>query len=707
VRKRRTLEAIKRILLRESLRQPLTVIFEDLHWIDSETKALLDLLAESIASARVLLLVNYRPEYRLEWSGRGHYMQLRLDPLGGESAAAMLAALLGEGAELAALRRLIAQRSGGNPFFIEEMVQALFEQGILARNGTVKLVRPLSQAHLPVTVQGLLTSRIDRLPASEKELLQTLAVIGSEFPLGLVRRTIQKSDDELERELMHLQLGEFIYEQPTSGDVGYTFKHALTQEVAYHSILAERRKKIHARVGSAIEELYRGKLEEHLAELAHHYRRSSDNEKAVTYLKRAADQAAQRSSVVEAEAQYRDAISIVKELPPTPDRDRLELGVQLGLAALLIGKGFGAPAREEPLIRATELCDRVGDRQELLGLLFQHAQFCIQRLRCGEARQLAEREIALAQSIDNQIQEAGAWETLAESFFWSGDLLAAQPRLEKALELLADVAPELLVSSFGFDLWTLSSSVLAVVELILGRPDRSLEWENRLVERAVSSSHMSSKALATNMTSWLAAMRRDLSKAKDRARLARAIAVEHGLAEHLGWAIWLEGYAQLWQGEKEVGLAQQKLAIEELEALGSRIWSPMRMAYLAEAQLEIEELDAAESSLERAFEIIKETGEGWAEPEVHRVAAEVILRKPGGDMLAAQRRFEEAIELARKQDSRWWELRATVGLARLLAKQGRRDEAHAMLAQIYGWFTEGFDTADLKDAKALLDELNG
>jgi predicted ATPase len=177
----------------------LIVIFEDLHWIDSETQALLDLLAESIVSARVLLLVNYRPEYRHEWSGRGHYLQLRLDPLGSENAAAMLATLLGEGAELEALRRLIAQRSGGNPFFIEEMVHTLFEQGILAPNGTVKLVRPLSLAHLPVTVQGILASRIDRLPAREKELLQTLAVIGAEFPLGLVRRTIQKSDDELER----------------------------------------------------------------------------------------------------------------------------------------------------------------------------------------------------------------------------------------------------------------------------------------------------------------------------------------------------------------------------------------------------------------------------------------------------------------------------------------------------------------------------
>ena len=230
VRRQRTLETIKRVILRESLEHVLVVIFEDLHWIDSETQALLDLLADSVAGARLLLLVNYRPEYRQKWSGRGHYQQLRLDPLGSESAAAMLAGLLGEGAELEALKRPIAERTGGNPFFIEEMVQALFEQGILARNGAVKLVWPLAQAHLPVTVQGLLAARIDRLPVELKELLQTLAVIGRESPLGLIRKVASKAEAQLERMLADLQAGEFIYEQPALTDVEYVFKHALTQE---------------------------------------------------------------------------------------------------------------------------------------------------------------------------------------------------------------------------------------------------------------------------------------------------------------------------------------------------------------------------------------------------------------------------------------------------------------------------------------------
>jgi tetratricopeptide (TPR) repeat protein len=343
---------------------------------------------------------------------------------------------------------------------------------------------------------------------------------------------------------------------------------------------------------------------------------------------------------------------------------------------------------------------------KLLGLLFQLGAFYLERLRWGEARQLAERAIALAQSVDDPIQEGGAWYNLAESFFWSGDLVAAKARCEKASELLADVAPELLVSSVGFDLWILSRGLMGFAELILGRPDCSLEWENRMVERAGSSCHIYSKTFGMVMASFIAIIRRDLAKAKDCARVARETCEEHGLAEVLNWAIWAEGHARFWQGEREVGLAQQKRAIEELEALGSHTWSSWFMALLAEAQLQLGELEAANSSLKQAFAIVRETGEAWAKPEIHRVAAEIILRKGGGEVLTAERHFEEAVAIAREQSSKWWELRATVGLARLLADQGRRNETRSMLAEIYGWFTEGFDTVDLKDAKALLEELD-
>ena len=245
IKKRRTLEAIKRILIRESLNQPLMIVFEDLHWIDEQTQDMLNLLADSIASAKILLLVNYRPEYSHQWNSKFYYTQLRLDPLGVESADEMLAALLGDGKDLIPLKRLITERTEGNPFFVEEIVQSLFEDGVLQRNGAVKLVKSMNAVKVPTTVQAVLAARIDRLPAEEKELLQTLAVLGREYSLSLIRAVVVSTDDELRRLLNDLQLGEFIYEQPAVGDTEYIFKHALTQEVAYNSLLIERRKLLH------------------------------------------------------------------------------------------------------------------------------------------------------------------------------------------------------------------------------------------------------------------------------------------------------------------------------------------------------------------------------------------------------------------------------------------------------------------------------
>jgi predicted ATPase len=204
------------------------VIFEDLHWIDEATQEFLNLLADSLGNAKILLMLNYRPEYSHQWVGKTYYTQLRLDPLGNESAYEMLSALLGDDAEMGQLKRLIIERTEGTPFFIEETVQALFEDGVLQRSGSVKLTRPLPELKIPLTVQGILAARIDRLPSEAKDLLHALSVIGREFPLSLIRAVVSKSDDDLERLLNDLQLGEFVYEQPSVGDTEYTFKHALT-----------------------------------------------------------------------------------------------------------------------------------------------------------------------------------------------------------------------------------------------------------------------------------------------------------------------------------------------------------------------------------------------------------------------------------------------------------------------------------------------
>jgi class 3 adenylate cyclase len=331
VKRRRSMDAIKRILLRESVRQPIIIIFEDLHWIDGETQALLDLLADGIGNARALMLVNYRPEYRHEWTNKSYYSQLRLDPLGRESSAEMLSALLGDGVELNPLKRLIVDRTEGNPFFIEETVQALFDEGAIVRNGAVKVARSLLQLRLPPTVQGILASRIDRLPGEHKELIQTLAVMGRESPLALIRQVAARPEGELEQMLAALQACEFIYEAPAAAGIEYTFKHALTQQVAYNSLLTERRKLLHERTGEALEFLYAIQLDDYLSDLAHHYELSGNTQKAIEYLQQAGQQAMQRSAHAEAITLLTTAAGLLETSPETPQRIQQQLNVQLGL----------------------------------------------------------------------------------------------------------------------------------------------------------------------------------------------------------------------------------------------------------------------------------------------------------------------------------------------------------------------------------------
>ena len=299
-RRRRTLDAIKRLLLRESLNQPLIVIFEDLHWLDDGSRALLNLLADSIGTARVLMLVNYRPEFTHNWGNKTYYTQLRLDPLGAESGEEMLKALLDDGRELAPLKRVIIEKTEGNPFFMEEIVQALFEQGALLRNGSIKLAKSLSTIQIPSTVQAVLASRIDRLPPDQKDLLQTLAVIGKEFPFRLVREVSGKADDELQRLLSELQMAEFIYEQPAVSDVAYVFKHALSQQVASGSSLLERRRVLHERVARVLEAQFPEMVETQPELIAHHYTEAGLGAEAIPYWQRAGERALQRWANVEA-----------------------------------------------------------------------------------------------------------------------------------------------------------------------------------------------------------------------------------------------------------------------------------------------------------------------------------------------------------------------------------------------------------------------
>jgi class 3 adenylate cyclase/tetratricopeptide (TPR) repeat protein len=703
IRQRRTLEAVKRLLLRESFNQPLIVVFEDLHWIDAGTQVFLNLLVDALATARILLLVNYRPEYRHEWGNKTYYTQLRLDPLGRESGEEMLTALLGDGAELGPLKRLIIEKTEGNPFFMEETVQVLIDEGALVRNGTVKLTKALGELKIPPTVQGILAARIDRLPADEKELLQALAIMGKEFRLGLVKQVVGKPDDELQRILSDLQLGEFIYEQPAFPDVEYTFKHALTQEVAYNSVLVERRKLLHERAGQALEAMFAEQLDDHLSELAHHYSRSNNVAKAVEYLRLAAEQAVERSAYSEAAADLKVAIALVSGLPEGPDRLRIELALHTteGSVATVL-HGIGSQERERALEQVCEISERLTDTTSLLRGSISLSLLYIARGEPVRARQICRRHLGLA-------EQSGAVEILAPahwiielSALFCGDLNEVL-RLSREWTVRFEAAPQ---GAFPINLSATVPGHCCLAAHLLGGISEALKFGQESLERARTLKHPFTLGMVLVHVGWLYQVRREPEAVREVAEASMAIGEEHGFPEWLEWGRWLHGWAVAELGDIERGVAEMEAGIARFVSVGGVPRQTFTSAMLAKGYGKLGRIDRAIAMLDDQRMRIERSGERLDEAELYRVKGELLCARDSASSSEGESSLRKAIEIARRQESRWWELRATTSLARLLAKQGQRDEARAMLTEIYGWFTEGFDTADLREAKALVDELS-
>jgi tetratricopeptide (TPR) repeat protein len=697
-KKRRTLEAIKRILLRESLNQPLIVIFEDLHWIDEATQEFLNLLADSLGTAKLLLLVNYRPEYSHQWNSKTYYTQLRLDPLGKASADEMLSALLGDGIELAALKRLIIERTEGNPFFIEEIIQVLLDEGALVRDGTgARLTKPLSALKIPSTVQGILAARMDRLPADAKELLQTLAVTGREFPLSLIHAVVAKSDDELKRLLDDLQLGEFIYEQPATGGIEYIFKHALTQEVAYNSVLLERRRQLHESTAAALETLYKTSVDEHLAELAHHYGRGANPGKAVEYLTRAGQQAMNRSAIAEAQAQLQQGLEWIKKLAESPERDARELELASTLAqVLLITRGFTAPETRAAAERARDLAEKGGNLAQLVVQVSGIFRSVHSAGDLSTAALLANRLFDLAQRDGSPASFGFACSAQVMTSFFRGDLVGTEEHFAR-LSGFFDAngfrqVPGVAVAAIGH---------AAICALACGHADIVRERIARALAFARNSKHPYDLADGRLFESWLSCLLREPQDAEVAAMQALAIAEEHGFPFITDFTRPLLGWARAQLGRAGEGVALIREGLTGLAEARFRLSIMDHLTRLAEAQ-------ALDGKIDDALITIEEALQANPEDLVYRPNALTCrgeLRLKLGQPALPEADFREAIALAREMQAKAWELRATISLARMLHTQGGRDEAHMMLAKIYSWFTEGFDTADLKDAKTLLDQL--
>jgi class 3 adenylate cyclase/tetratricopeptide (TPR) repeat protein len=720
IKKRRTLETVKRILLRESLNQPLIVIFEDLHWVDQATQEFLNMLADSIGTAKILLLVNYRPEYSHHWNSKTYYTQLRLGPIGRENAEQIVTALVGDDAATEPLRRLIIDKTEGNPFYMEETVQLLLDEGALVRNGTIKLTRPLADLKIPPTVQAILATRIDRLPAGEKDLLQILAVMGKEYPLGLIRKVTGKPEDELEQMLGDLQFGEFIYEQPALPDVVYTFKHTLTHEVAYRSVLNERRKPLHERTAEAIESLFADQLDDHLPELASHYRRSGNTNKAIHYLRLAAEQAARRCAHEEAIGLFNSALEKLARVPEGQERMRREVELRLALiGSLVANQGYAAPEVAESARLALELSSELGEPELHFSTLMFAWGFNLVGRDLEGAGENSRKLIELAQRTRDPAMKVHANFASGAVSVFCGELHVARARLEQAV---AHDPPRL--AWMPQDPRVVALSYLSLALWLLGRPSAAVEMAREAVGRARGLGHPMSLAFALSYGAMLHLYQRDPASAYELADEARTVAMEHGFRYWSALGSTYRSIAQAVLGRTEEGIEEILAGIDSYRATGSALGAAAVVVGLVSSYLKAGLADEAQRTAEQQLRTFDQTGERMSEAELYRLRGEALLMRqaqrseaeqtpPGSayriknpNVKEAEQCFRRAIAIAREQDAKSWELRATTSLAHLLGNTSRRHEARATLATIYDWFTEGFDTADLKDARALLDELS-
>jgi tetratricopeptide (TPR) repeat protein len=554
IRRRRTFEALKKLFLRESLNQPLILIFEDLHWIDSETQGFLDVLSESVASAKLLLLTNYPPEYRHEWGQKTYYTQLRLAPLGKAEAEEFLTALLGDSVGATGrspLHQLILEKTEGTPFFMEEVVQTLAEEGALVgERGSYRLAHAPTALQLPPTVQGILAARIDRLAADEKALLQQLAVIGREFPLSLMRQVILQPEDELYRLLSSLQRKEFLYEQPAFPEVEYIFKHALTQEVAYGTVLQEQRKRLHERTGQALETVYAATLPEHYSDLAHHYRRSPNTDKAIEYLQLAGQQAVQRSANPEAISHLNAALDLLLTRPETPERAAQELTLRLAVGPPLTAtQGHTVPEVAQHYIRARALCAQLGDSSQRVPMMWGLWMFHLARGDTRTAQTLAEECLQLAEQTNEDGLLVEAHLAAGITFSWRGEFVRARGVLEQSVAhyLPQHHALTPLYGGANPRVWSLVDT--ATVLWFLGYPEQALTGVHEALHLAQELGPPYSLGLVLYHTARLHIWRGEGRIAQERADAMVALAGEQGFPYWWAWGAVYRGGALIAQGQ--------------------------------------------------------------------------------------------------------------------------------------------------------------
>ena len=701
-RRHRAVDAARRLLVRESRMRPMLLVFEDLHWIDAETQAFLDGFIDNVPTSPILLAVNYRPEYRHRWGNKTYYRQLRIDPLPPESADELLHVLLGDEPALRALKVWLVERTEGNPLFLEESVRTLVEtRALVGDAGAYRLARPLDSIQVPSTVQAILSARIDRLSPELKRLLQAAAVVGKDVPVALLNAIADVSGDTLHAALAELQAAEFLYETHLFPDLEYTFKHALTHEVAYGGVLQDRRRALHAALVGALERIHGDRRIEYVELLAHHAVRGGLADKAVQYLREAGDKSMGRSAMREAAAFFEAALDVLAGLPETAERRSTALVLDIALGPVLISlKSAASPEVAAVYARALELLERLGDAARrfpvLWGLWFIE-------YTCGRypvAREAGERLLADAQAGDDSGRLIEAHHALWPTLSAMGDTTGAIPHMEAGIALYRpDQHSALAMLYAGHDPGVCCRYHLGLSRWVLGYPERAAGHMRDALALAEQLQHPRTITTTLWFVSALHYFRgeRELA-ARESARLA-------ALVDTYGYRPWGDVAILLPYLRENVRL--DATAFEGLQrqiaSVQTAAWRhTFRCCLLADLCLEAGLVAQGRSALASIPDGDRDT---FLAAERYRLDGELTLHESAPNVEHAEAQFRTAIAIARRRSEKSLELRATTSLAKLLAAHRRRDDARDALQAVYGWFTEGFETRDLRAARGLLAEL--
>jgi class 3 adenylate cyclase/tetratricopeptide (TPR) repeat protein len=705
-RRQRTLEALKRVLLRESQGQPMLLVFEDLHWIDAETQALLDSLVESLPTAHVLLLINYRPEYQHGWGSKTYYTQLRLDPLPPGSADDLLQVLLGDNPSLAPLKRLLIERTEGNPFFLEESVRALVETGVLVGSpGAYRLAQALPTIQVPATVQAVLAARIDRLSPEEKRLLQTAAVIGTEVPLPLLQAIAELSEAALHGGLAHLQAAEFLYETRLFPEREFTFKHALTHEVAYSSLLQERRRALHARIVAALEALAGDRVAEQVERLAHHALRGEVWDKGLAYCQQAGDKALARSAYREAVGSFEQALSALAHLPE--QRDTREQAIDLRLAlrsALMPSSDFG---RVLAYLREAETLAAALDDPRRLGQVSNFLSVHFYRIGAYDrAIDVAQRVLTLAMGGGELILHALANLRLGLAYHAQGEYRRA---IDAFRETVASLDGAKRRERFGQIIMPAvqSCAMLAWCHAELGTFTEGRTPGDEGLQIAEVVDHPASLMVAYYGIGLLSLRQGDLPRALPRLERAMGICQEADLPVYFPWMAGALGAAYTLGGRVAAAVPLLTQAMEQTMATGMAGDQALCSLPLGEAHLVAGRLEEAHALAEHTLALAREHQQRGTQAYALRLLGEIAARGDPPESEPAEAHYRQALTLAEALGMRPLQAHCHRGLGMLYATVGQREQAHTALTTAIEMYRAMDMTFWLPQVEAALAQVEG